>query len=207
MKEKIVPLDLAITKYGNATPADGTEFSFASVKINSQMEDTQPIQDYFAAAQFLTLSDADKLSAPSFEKYDAGAIIGSSAITQGRDSSRPVTYQEHYIDDPASFSRFSRYYYMPAGIHLALNAQGAGFASPIKNTGMAKYRAPTATAAISIQEPQYVVTSVTDLSLRSDILGSSSSYFKAQAALKTHLAVHPEEAGDIQIMPLHEVTP
>ena len=207
VKEKIVPLDLAITKYGNATPADGTEFSFASVKINSQTEDTQPIQDYFAAAQFLTLSDADKLSAPSFEKYDAGAIIGSSAITQGQDSSRPVTYQEHYIDDPASFSRFSRYYYMPAGIHLALNAQGAGFASAIKNTGMAKYQAPSATPAISIQEPQYVVTSVNDLSLRSDILGNSSSYFKAQAALQTHLALHPEEAGDVQIMPLHEVTP
>jgi hypothetical protein len=206
VKEKIVPLDLAITKYGNATPADGTEFSIASVQINAQTEDTQPVQDYFAAAQFLTLSDADKLSAPSFEKYVAGVNIGSSGVTQGQDSPRPVTYQEHYIDEPASFSRFSGYYYMPAGIHLALAAQGAGYASPLKNTGMAKYQAAPAPAAITVQDPQYVVTSALDLSLRPDILGNSGSYFKAQAALKTYLAVHPEEASDLQVMPLHEVT-
>jgi hypothetical protein len=207
VKEKVVPLDLAITKYANAAPSDGTEFSVASVQINGQAEDTQAVQDYFAAAQFLTLSDADKLSAPSFERYDAGVNIGSSAVTHGKDSSRPVTYQEHYIDDPASFSRASGYYYMPAEIHLALAAQGAGFASPVKNTGLAKYQAASTPAAVTVQEPQYVVTSVIDLSLRSDILGSGSSYFKAQAALKTYLAHHPEEASHVQIMAMHEVTP
>jgi uncharacterized protein DUF6603 len=204
VKEKVVPLDLPITRYGSATPSDGSEFSIASVQVNTQTESTQAIQDYFAAGQFLTLSDADKISRPSFEKYDAGIIIGSNAVTQGQDAHRPVTYQEHYIDDPASFSRFSRYYYMRADLHMALSAQGAGFASAAKNTGMAKYQSPSAPAAIKVQEPQYVVTSAVDLSLRSDILGSSTSYFKAQAALQNHLAAHPEEAGNVQIMPMHE---
>jgi hypothetical protein len=207
VKETVVPLDLPITRYGNATPADGTDFSIASVQINTQAENTQTIQDYFAAGQFLTLSDADKLSKPSFEKFDAGVIIGSSAIAQGQDAHRPVTYQEHYIDDPASFSRFSRYYTMPAAIHLALSAQGAGFNSALKNTGLAKYGTGPAPPAISVQEPQYVVTSVTDLSVRPDILGQSTSYFQANAALQAHLSDHPEDAGSVQIMPLHEVTP
>ena len=88
-----------------------------------------------------------------------------------------------------------------------MTAQGAGAASAIKTTGLAKYRAASAPAAITVQEPQYVVTSALDLSVRSDILGNSSSYFKAQAALNAHLALHPEEAPDLQIMPLHEVTP
>lgn len=207
VKEKVVPLDLPITKYGNATPSDGTEFSIASVQIGSQTEDTQAVQDYFAAAQFLTLSDADKLSSPSFEKYDAGVNIGSAEVSQGQDSHRPVTYQEHYIDDPTTFSRFSRYYYMPANIHLAMTAQGAGAASAIKNTGLAKYRSAPAPSAITVQEPQYVITSALDLSVRSDILANSSSYFKAQAALNTYAALHPDEATDLQIMPLHEVAP
>jgi hypothetical protein len=207
VREKVVPLDLPITKYGNATPSDGTEFAIPSVQINGQAENIQTFKDYFAAGQFLTLSDADKLSRPSFEKYDAGLNIGSSAITQGQDSHRPVTYQEHYIDEPTGFSRFSRLYYMPAGIHLALTAQGAGYASLIKNTGSSKYSSGPAQAAISVQEPQYVVTSVNDLSVRSDVLGSSTSYFQAKAALQTHLAAHPEESGQVQIMPVHEVTP
>jgi hypothetical protein len=207
VKEKIVPLDLPITRYGNATPADGTEFSIDSVQINTQPENIQKVPDYFAAGQFLTLSDADKLSKPSFEKFDAGVIIGSSAVKQGQDSHRPVTYQEHYIDDPAGFSRFSRYYHMPADVHLALSAQGAGFNSAVKNTGLAKYGTGPAPTPISVQDPQYVVTSVTDLSLRSDIVGQSTSYFQANAALQSHLSDHPEDAGSVQIMPSHEVTP
>lgn len=207
VREKIVPLDLPITRYGNATPADGTEFSIASVQINQQTENTQLIQDYFAAGQFLTLSDADKLSKPSFEKFDAGVNIGSAAITQGQDSPRTVRYQERYIDDPVGFSRFSRYYHMPADIHLALSAQGAGFVSPVKNTGLVKYRTGVTPPAITVQDAQYVVTSVDDLSVRSDIMGNSSSYFKAQAALQSHLSAHPEDAGNVQVMPMHEVTP
>ena len=73
---------------------------------------------------------------------------------------------------------------MPAHIHLALSAQGAGFASLVKNTGLLKYGAGQTTPAISVDEPQYVVTSVEDLSVRGDILsGSGSTYFQAQAAL------------------------
>jgi len=207
VKETVVPLDLPITRYGGATPADGTEFSISQVQINAQAENTQDTQDYFAAGQFLTLSDADKLSRPSFEKFDAGVIIGSSAITQGQDSHRVVTYQEHYIDDRASFSRFSRFYQMPAGIHLALSAQGAGFNSAVKNTGLAKYGTGPGPAAVSVQDPQYVINSVTDLSVRSDILGQSTSYFAANAALQAHLSDHPEDAGNLQIMPEYEVTP
>jgi len=207
VREKVVPLDLPITKYGNATPSDGTEFAIPNVQINGQAENIQTFKDYFAAGQFLTLSDADKLSRPSFEKYDSGLNIGSSAITQGQDSHRPVTYQEHYIDEPTDFSRFSRLYYMPAGIHLALTAQGAGYASLIKNTGSSKYSNGPAQAAITVQEPQYVVTSVTDLSLRPDILGNGTTYYGAQAAMQAHLAMHPEESGQVQIMPAHEVMP
>jgi hypothetical protein len=207
VKETVVPLDLPITRYGNATPADGTEFSISQVQINAQVENTQTIPDYFAAGQFLTLSDADKLSRASFEKFDAGVIIGSSAITQGHDSDRVVTYQEFYIDDFAGFSRFSRFYQMPAGIHLALTAQGAGFNSGVKNTGLAKYSTGPAPAPVSVQDPQYVITSVTDLSVRSDILGQSTSYFEAKAALQAHLSDHPEDAGNVQIMPEHEVAP
>jgi len=206
VKEKVVPLDLPITKYGNATPSDGTEFSIQSVQINGQAETIQTIQDYFAPGQFLTLSDADKLSNPSFEQYDAGVNIGSSAILNGQSSPRTVVYEEYYIYDPASFSVFTRIYAMPANIHLALSAQGAGFASQVKNTGLQKYSTGVTTPAINVSDPQYVVTSVDDLSIRADIIpGGGTSYFEAKAALNTYLSANPTETGNLQIMPAHEV--
>jgi hypothetical protein len=206
VKEKVVPLDLPITMYGNATPSDGTEFSIQSVQINAQTESITTIQDYFAPGQFLTLSDADKLSNPSFELYDAGVDIGSSAILNGQDSPRTVTYNEFYIYDLAGFSQFSQIYHMPANIHLALSAQGAGFTSPAKNTGLGKYSDGQTSSPIAVNQPQYVVTSVNDLSVRSDIApGSGTSYFQAKAALGTYLATNPAESQDLQIIPLHEV--
>ena len=85
VKENIVPLDLQITRYGNAAPSDGTEFSISSVQINGATESIQTVQDYFAPGQFLNLSDADKLSDPSFEMYDAGVTIGSACRAERAD--------------------------------------------------------------------------------------------------------------------------
>jgi hypothetical protein len=206
VREKVVPLDLQITRYGNATPSDGNYFSISDVVINTTDEAKQPIQDYFAAGQFLTLSDADKVSAPSFEKYGAGVSIGSGDIVTGSDSPRTVVYEERYIDDFNAFSRFGRYYAMPADIHLALARNGAGFASTLKNSGMFKYDTGVTGSAVKLADTNYVVTHVEDLSVRGDILTSTgSTFFEARSALSSYLAEHPEETGNLQIQALHEV--
>jgi hypothetical protein len=201
-----VPLDLPITKYGNATPSDGDEFSIQSVQINTQAETIQSVQDYFAIGQFETLSDSDKLSKPSFEAYDAGVTIGSATVVSGEDRARTVTYQEYYIDTPVGFSRFTGHYMMPAAIHAALSAQGAGFNSPLKNSGMQKYTAGPQPAAVIIDDPPYVIANITDLSVRSDISSSDgTTYFQAQAAMQSHLAANPNDIGTLQIVPVYEL--
>ena len=85
VRENVTPLDVPITRYGNATPSDGTEFAISDVTINNQETQRQTLQEYFAPGQFNALSDADKLGAPSFELYDAGVTIGSSEIDAGED--------------------------------------------------------------------------------------------------------------------------
>jgi hypothetical protein len=210
VRERIVPLDLTIARYANAAPADGDRFAVSGVRINGVAQATQAVQDDFATGQFLALSDADKLSAPSFERYDAGVAIGSPAVAAGTDSPRTVTYQERYVDDPAGFSRLARPYTMPAATHLALARQAAGFAAPLRNTGLARYAAPAtaagaAGAAVATRETAYVVTRVADLSLRADIVpAAGGSFFQARAALADYLATHPEEAGDLQVLAAHE---
>ncbi len=208
VREKVVPLDLAITRYGNAAPADGTYFAISQVLINSQTESKQPIKDYFAAGQYLTLSDADKISHPSFELFDTGVTIGSSAVVSGADSPRTVKYDERYIDVPNGFSRRTPLYAMPLKIHGALVGWGAGFTSPLKNTGLSKFRNTSEAPAIATQDPDYVIAGVDDLAVRSDILtAEGSTYFQARAALNAHLALHPEDAMNLQILPAHEVAP
>jgi len=205
VREKVVPLDLKITRYGSATPSDGDFFSISDVKINASEEPKQPIQDYFAAAQFLTLSDADKVSAPSFEKFGAGVTIGSGGIVTGSDSPRTVVYEERYIDDYNAFSRLTRLYFMPASVHSAMSMMGAGFASPLKNSGMFKYGTGVSGSAVKTADTSYVVTHVEDLSVRSDIVAEGTTYFQTRVALDSYLAIHPEETDNLQIQALHEV--
>jgi len=117
-----------------------------------------------------------------------------------------VVYEERYIDEPTAFSRRSRLYAMPADVHLALSRQGAGFASPLKNSGLAKYSTGGPGAAVATREPAFVVTHVEDLSLRADIVpAAGSTYFQARAALASYLSLHPEEEKNLQILPVHEV--
>ena len=208
VRENVVPLDLPITRYGNAAPSDGNLFSISKVQINGQDAQSHPFTDYFAAGQFLSLSDADKLSKPSFERYDAGVTIGSAAIFGGADSPRTVSYEERYVRDPAGFSVFSRFYAMPAGIHAALTRQGAGYLAPARNSGLVKYANAAAQPAVSAADTSYVIASTGNLAVRSDIAsGAGTSYFHAQTAMMAYVAAHPDEAASLQILPLHEAGP
>lgn len=205
VRENIVPLDLPIAKYGNATPSDGTYFAISGVQVNGHDETKQNFQDYFAAGQFLKLSDADKLSRPSYEKYDAGIRIGSSDVVAGTDSPRTVVYEERYVDELTKFSRFSRRYIMSATVHAALTKQGAGYMSAVKTTGLAKYRGGPEPTPIETADPTYVVAGIDDLAIRSDIASADGvAYFQARAALDAHLAANPQDAGNLQIVGLYE---
>jgi hypothetical protein len=206
VRENVTPLDVPITRYGNATPSDGNEFAISDVQINNQEAQRQTLQEYFAPGQFNALSDADKLSAPSFELYDAGVTIGSSAIDAGEDSARTVVYEEFYIDSPMSYSRSTGPYLMDAAISAALGRQGAGFLSPVTHTGMSKYSAGSALGAIATADAGFVIANTNDLSVRSDLSPAAGmTYFQARSALATHLASTPADSGNLQIMSLYEV--
>jgi hypothetical protein len=207
VRENVVPLDVPISRYGNATPSDGSLFAIGDVQINGVEVSWQTFQEYFAPGQFNALSDADKLSLPSFELYDAGVTIGSNAVVSGQDSARTVVYEESYIDAPMSYSRPTGVYLMGANLNSALMRQGAGFASPVANTGFAKFAAtlPGAGAAIATVEQGFVVADTNDLSVRADISSASGvTYFQARAALAAHLSSNPSDTGNLQIVTLYE---
>ncbi len=205
VRENVVPLDMTISRYGNATPSDGNLFAISDVQINGHEASRQTFPEYFAPGQFNALSDADKLSLPSFVQCDAGVTIGSDAVDSGKNSARTVVYEEKYIDAPMSYSRSTGPYLMAAEICVALSRQGAGYVSPVKNTGLGKYRAGPATAAITTLETSYVVASANDLSVRSDVSSASGvTYFQARTALNLHLAANPGDNGNLQILTVYE---
>ena len=50
------------------------------------MGDPPKVKDQFAPAQFFEMSDAEKLSSKSFERYDSGVRITASMLVPGTGS-------------------------------------------------------------------------------------------------------------------------
>ncbi len=192
VREIVVPLDIPITKVNNATPADGTQFAISGVSVNGTPVTPAARQEDFAIAQFTDLSDADKVSAPSYEPFDAGVSLGAVPLAGGHDAERTIAYTEKYIDDYQQVARVAGLYTMPAAVHSALVSSFATRqASPI-----------------SVTRPPYVIASTLDLTQRQDILAAATTHYQATAALAAFAAEHPDQRDLVQVVPAHEaVTP
>ncbi|MEL7119798.1 MAG: DUF6603 domain-containing protein, partial [Bacteroidota bacterium] len=67
-----IPLNIDLDKVGSNQPADFTKFKFRMDLSEDVSDETNPITDFFAPAEYIELSNADKLSRKSFEKFNAG---------------------------------------------------------------------------------------------------------------------------------------
>ncbi len=155
----------------------------------------------FAPAQFTDLSDADKVSAPSYELFDAGVQVGDAPLRGGKDVARTIQYVTKIIDDYTKVSWVGELYQMPAAVHAALTATRV--AAPAATTGLRAF-AVDAPDPIAVQRTGYLIASTLDLTPRSDVLASATTYYEAQAALSTFLAAHPEQRDDVQVLAAHE---
>lgn len=205
VREKIVPLDLPVTKFGNATPSDGSLFAIRGATLGGHPAAVAPVEDFFARAQFQDMPDADKISAPAFERFHCGAQLGDPAVQGGHDAPRTVTVQERYVPDPTKASHLGGLRALDTERFAALTALGAGALSPVLRTGMQKYAEPGLVSTVAANDVAFVVAGTDDLAIRDDLTGAfGTTHMGASAALAAHLAAHPEDAGRLQVVPAYE---
>src|SRR5206468_5897112 len=106
VRQRVVPLGLEIARYGGAQPRDRGPFEIAvQAADGSSGAPEATVEDQFARAQFFDLSEAERLSAPSFEAMAAGARLGGGGLTLPtagiRDVTGGIVYDEYLLDvDP-----------------------------------------------------------------------------------------------------------
>jgi hypothetical protein len=200
ISQKIVPLDIAIQRFGSSRPDRGTLFSLASVQINKAVVTKVPTTEQFAPAQFFDLSDADKLSRPSFARFDSGLTVGADNAPQTDFSRvRPTQYEIIYLPEHHPVLLFFK-------IALTFfNAFARGCAAAQSPLSQEK-RAPSALAAAParLAAEQYAVVSTTDMKLHAEtlIFDSARAADQAVAALITGA---PELTGAIQVVPSAQI--
>ncbi|HWW45005.1 MAG TPA: DUF6603 domain-containing protein, partial [Acidimicrobiia bacterium] len=204
VRERLVPLDLRIEKFGNAAPAKWNQFRIVSALLDGATMTPDPVQDYFARAQFVEMSNDEKLSRQSFELLDAGAAFGSDDVKPGSSSPLEVHYETFIVDDPLLPSRRGALYRLGADRFFAQLGAGAAARSKVWTSGPRKYVEADSESAVTVLEQRYVIASSEDLTLRSDLLGAAASQIEAEQALADHLASTPGDRGRLQVVPAQE---
>jgi hypothetical protein len=101
--QTVVPLGLTLQKFGDTVIRGTNRFDVTNVTVGGvTVAAPTMVQEHFARAQFLNMSDEDRLTKPSFEKMSAGVEFSSVSYNVSTSPlSIPMEYETVYLDiDP-----------------------------------------------------------------------------------------------------------
>jgi hypothetical protein len=202
--EQIVPLDLTITHFGEAVPSGVTEFSITDFRIGNQSPAYTAVQDDFAPAQFFDLSDSDKLSRPSFERHDAGAVMSGNLVTHGTSFAKTIDYESFFINTPGvvTVDEGVPQPFPWTALPIVMRT-GSAALKTISQAGKLRYAAPG--KPITVAEHVFTVASTSTLTAVTTPAAAGTTYSDAAAALKSALAASPALRDTLQIVASHEL--
>jgi hypothetical protein len=194
VSQRLVPLDLTISKVGNSKAADADRFTLQVA--GSGLVKTGDVLESFAPAQFQDLDDATKLSSPAFQPGHGGIALSSSGgdLRSGAMVSRVLRYEVITVD--TGWRRFaSRFRPVLTGL-FAMFVKGAAVAqSPLsQNAGTLLQPFP---ATITVSPESYVVASAADNTAIAAFTGEAM----AKEYLASRVAADPEAATALHVIP------
>lgn len=203
VSQKIVPLNLRIDRFGNQEPGDADEFRIGNVQAGGLPLGTTPVKESFAPAQFFDISDSEKLSRKSFEKYDGGIRIAESEeLESDHYTRREVEYELTYIDSQRNLILWPL---LIKPFALAFNAWAAKGAVARSSLSHARTGKPAlAPDAVRVAQEGFGVVNVADLTA---VNGNAAAASEAEALVMMNRIIeeNPALAGEIQVVPRFEM--
>ena len=148
VRQRVVPLNMTIDTFGNAPVTGANRFTLEPRRADGTAGplplSTTVTQDSFAIAQFVQLSDDERLARPSFEPKDAGIRFGTDDVVFHYDPlvDSNVEYETQIVvpgqEEPPQQPVGSTYV-MKAAVLDAVVITGAAGQAPIRRKGNARY--------------------------------------------------------------------
>ena len=200
VKQQVAPLNTArdIDVFGGAPVAGARRFTLTAA-LNGTPLASAPLQSAFAPAQFFTMSDDEKLAAPSFEKMDAGCVFGTAptvidptqiiaapleyrTITLGAPASTPSTMGSRIAAATASLTPPG--YTLSADQLTDFSRSGAAGRAPLRKVGRARFRNDAVQPAATLSPKRWTIMPNAD-GPAAPLDPSVRTWSEYQAALKT----------------------
>ena len=195
--ERLLPLGVKITKFGNELPANTDQFTIVP---SGEELSYDVLQEEFAAANFFDMSDHDKLVRPSFERMTSGFKLKRSSALQVSQKIiiREVEYELSY---PGKVQK-NRFRYPPLlfKAHTKLGAASQSSISKLNNR--VSVNAP---AAVGIVKEEYVLANTSDMKQYAGATITGGSYTEVLQQYNQLVKINPQLKDQLQVLPTHEL--
>jgi len=209
VKQSLMPFGIKIVKAGSSLIEGGKRFyKLENVKLNDDSANINSyVRDDFAAANYLSLTDSEKLSRESYEKWKCGVTIGSDDISFGTVVDKDFTFEttvyvsENEVDPLQNIS--------PKHMK-AMISSGACALSKTRHTGKKKFQGKK--MGMKLDDAKYVIVKTSDMTIekiedidQKDIdQNNPLTYTEAVQALQRFLDDNPQRENELRVLPLHQ---
>jgi len=193
-RQQVVPFNLEVEKFGNAQPTGARKFSVEAIKIGTSDLSFSETKESFAPAQYLSMSDTEKLSRPSFESFTAGAEIQSGAASTSNSILKELKYKHIIVDGPEEDSSPLVKFNLNNNFQKVLNRNKTIFGKGFSKVGFSRYTAPS--IGIKMNEKSYAITnkeSMASINFKGGSYAEAAQHLHKIKAEKTHQVVDQNE--------------
>lgn len=206
ISQRFVPLQLGIDKIGAQKPSDANRFKVTAAKEVSAkpaMEEKGALDEMFAMAQFNNKSDAEKLSAPAYEKAKGGLELSVEGVQTKTASAvkRVVRYEQVIID--TNYKRLVIPFINFIGVLFNFFLQGSAVTESPLSRKRTVHKKP-ATEKIKLGTTRYAVVYNRDNSPFSDEAASFESHVQALDFMKQQVKKNPNLRDELHVIPQAE---
>jgi hypothetical protein len=201
--QRALPLAFTLDKVGAQKPVDVSRVDITAAANQGAPLPLSGVDEQFALAQFQKLSDAEKLSRPSFQPVKGGVVIGTTtALASSKMTRRRIAYEIVIEDKEPRRPLKGLLYKAVAGLFHPFLAGAAVARSPLSNRTRAQLQPFDDKIAVG-PESFTVASSNDNKPLAADAVFTSEA--KAHDYMRGRLAADPSLAGTMHVLPNHEV--
>jgi hypothetical protein len=204
ISQKLVPLKQDIQLVGNKEVQDAKKsFAIDQVLSEGSALTIEDVKDQFAAAQYLKLTDEQKITRKSFESMNSGVrIAGSNAFSIGAVAVRTVRYDFSYLTKKKLIRVKGKLNRLRAELFNTFLGGNAAAQSVLSHA--AKQKSALAPKDIAVNQEKYVVTNTDTLTAVSSI-HIYDSEIAAYSAMDTLILEKPEMKKSVQVMSAYQL--
>ncbi|MFZ5480956.1 MAG: DUF6603 domain-containing protein, partial [Myxococcota bacterium] len=195
LAQRVAPLGVTIEHVGGRPIEGADRIDVPAIRAGGvEIPGTEPLQEWFATAQFFELDDAERLAAPSFERYPAGVRAPADVIEATDGVEAPAGWEVIRVT--------------PKGRTAGERAAGADeLARELREGPVAKARALRTSRAAATHTPAAAFVVARRSTAAPDEGAVPGTWADARAARRAAVAADPAARADLVVVAHRPETP